>query len=105
MMPINDFNIVGSKLGPSLYFDNIEGLYILNRLRKRIPQLKSRYMDKQTLIEYDASAVTYTPKLTNESLDGLTNDERTLFNYLHELQDSGANNRLDHEFIKLADRL
>ncbi|MGF1732296.1 Wadjet anti-phage system protein JetD domain-containing protein [Photobacterium kasasachensis] len=84
---------------------DIEGLYILNRLRKRIPQVKSRYMDKQTLIEYDASAVNYTPKYTNESLDGLTDSERKLFDYLSEIQGTDSNNRLEHEFIKLADML
>lgn len=84
---------------------DIEGLYILNRLRKRIPQVESRYMDIQTLIDNDASAVTYKPSFTNESLDALTDSERKLFDYLNEIQGSGCNNRLEHEFIKLADRL
>ncbi|MGF1684209.1 Wadjet anti-phage system protein JetD domain-containing protein [Photobacterium minamisatsumaniensis] len=84
---------------------DIEGLYILNRLRKRIPQVESRYMNIQTFIDNDASAVTYRPKLTNESLDALTDTERKLFDYLSEIQGSDCNNRLEHEFIKLADRL
>lgn len=84
---------------------DIEGLYILNRLRKRIPQVESRYMNIQTFIDNDMSAVTYRPTFTNESLDALTDSERKLFDYLSEIKDSGCNNRLEHEFIKLADRL
>ena len=82
---------------------DIEGLYILNRLRKRIPQVKSCYMDKETFIKYDSSAVTYSPNFTNESLDGLKDKELILFNYLNDIKGSGAKNRLEHEFIKLTD--
>ncbi|GAM73838.1 hypothetical protein JCM19241_5034 [Vibrio ishigakensis] len=84
---------------------DIEGLYILNRLRKRIPQVESRYMSIQTFIVNEASAVTYRPSFTNESLDALTDIERKLFDYLSERQSSGRKSRLEQEFIQLADRL
>ena len=60
---------------------DIEGLCILNRLRKRIPQVRSRYMDVQTFIENDISAVNYMPKFTNEPLTGLTESEIELFEF------------------------
>ena len=78
---------------------DIEGL---NRLATYIPQVESRYMNIQTFIDNDA---TNKPRLTNESLEALTDTERKLFDYLCQMEGFSCNNRLEHEFIKLADRL
>jgi len=79
---------------------DVEGLYILNRLRKKIPQVSSICMDVQSFKKYKDSAVVYSPNISGESIDMLNDSEVHLFNYLIKQSDNNLESRLEHEYIK-----
>lgn len=83
-----------------LYFGDldIDGLLILSRYRKRLPQVESVMMDVNVFKKYTSSSVCDGNKLTSEKLN-LNESELDLLTLLQDKKKEGEPSRLEQELI------
>lgn len=84
----------------SLYFGDldVDGLLILSRYRKKLPQVKSVMMNVDVFKKYYKSSVCDGNKLTNEELI-LNETELDLLSFILDKKKSGYQSRLEQELI------